>query len=324
MLFTAYHGTIRGMETLRVVFCFDENLVAQVQAAAASLLDARGPDEHFEIHCVCTKAAGSIQAPLEQVISRRDPASALVMHCVENPYENAYQVRDISAGTYLRLALPGLLPEVDRILYMDADVLVRDSLSPLWETPMEGMTLAAVKGAVNLSDKWEWNSDRPYWHLLSEMKGGYINAGVTLLHLAEVRKRRLDERWHELTGERFYYQDQDILNITCRGTIAWLSPKYNRLAYLEDQDFDQFVTEGIYTREEMREALQSPAIIHYAGDKPWKRYDTKLGSLWWDYVNAQPDLKDLFDEEKARRYHGPTLAQRAVRKVKKLLSREKL
>lgn len=312
------------METLGVVFCFDENLVTQVQAAAASLLDARGPGEHFEIHCVCTKAAENVQAPLERVIKRRDPDSVLVMHCMENPYENAYQVRDISAGTYLRLALPGLLPDVDRILYMDADVLVRESLAPVWETPMEKMALAAVKGAVNLSDKWEWNSDRPYWHLLSGMKGGYINAGVTLLHLAEIRGRELDARWHELTGERFYYQDQDILNMTCQGAVAYLAPKYNRLAYLEEGDFGQFVTEGIYTREEVREALRSPAIIHYAGDKPWKRYDTNLGNLWWDYVNGQPDLKDLFDEEKARRYHGPTFAQKAVRKVKSLLSREKL
>lgn len=312
------------METLRVVFCFDENLVTQVQAAAASLLDSRGLDEHFELHCVCTKKAGIAKTPLEQIIRRRDPASALVMHCMENPYENAYQVRDISAGTYLRLALPGLLPETDKILYMDADVLVRESLAPLWETPMEGMALAAVKGAVNLSDKWEWNSDRSYWHLLSGMKGGYINAGVTLLHLAEVRKRGLDVRWHELTGERFYYQDQDILNITCQGAVSYLSPKYNRLAYLEERDFGQFVAEGIYTREEAREALHSPAVIHYAGDKPWKRYDTNLGSLWWDYVNAQPDLKDLFDEEKARRYHGPTLCQRAVRKMKKIFSGEKL
>lgn len=309
---------------MRVAFCFDENLVTQVQAAAASLLDSRSPGEHFEIHCVCTKTAENVQEPLKQVIKRRDPDSALVMHCMENPYENAYQVRDISAGTYLRLALPGLLPETDKILYMDVDVLVRESLAPVWEMPMEKRALAAVKGAVNLSEKWEWNSDRPYWHLLSGMKGGYINAGVTFLNLAEVRRRGLDARWHELTGERFYYQDQDILNITCQGAIAYLPPKYNRLAYLEDKDFGQFVTEGIYTREEEREALQLPAIIHYAGDKPWKRYDTNLGSLWWDYVNAQPDLKDLFDEEKARRYHGPTLGQRAARKVKKLLVREKL
>lgn len=316
---------MNNMETLKAAFCFDENLTAQVQVAAASLLAASaGEDVRWEIHCVCTEAAGVVAEPLEQVIRSRDTASTLVMHCVENPYANAYQVRDISAGTYLRLALPRLLPEVDRILYMDVDVLVRESLLPLWRTPLAGNILAAVKGSVNLSEQWEWNSGRPYWHLLSQVKGGYINAGVTLIDLAEVRRRGLEARWNELAGERFYYQDQDILNITCQGAITYLPPKYNRLTYLEEEVFGRFAAEGIYTEEECREALHAPVILHYAGDKPWKRYDTNLGSVWWDFVNGYPELAALFDEEKARKYHGPTLFERGLRKVRRVLSREKL
>ena len=72
------------------------------------------------------------------------------------------------------------------------------------------------------------------------------------------------------------------------------------------------------------DASNRPVIIHYAGDKPWKRYDTNLGYLWWDYVNSQPDLKDMFDEEKARKYHGPTLLERGMRKIRKIVSKEKL
>lgn len=309
---------------MKIVFCFDENLVTQVQAAAASLLDSRGPDDHFEVHCVCTEGAEIAGMPLEQIIKRRDPASSLVMHCIKNPYEKAYEVRGISSGAYLRLLLHRLLSGVEKVLYLDVDILVRESLSPVWHMDLGRNLLAAVKGPVNLQEKWEWNSSRSYWKLLEGARGGYINSGVLLMNLEEIRRRQLDEQWERLAEEKLYYQDQDILNITCQGSIAYLSPKYNRLAYLEEKDFGQFVTEGIYTREEEQEALRSPAIIHYAGDKPWKRYDTNLGSLWWDYVNAQSDLRDLFDEGKARRYHGPTLGQRAVRKVKKLFSREKL
>ncbi len=309
---------------MKIVFCFDENLATQVQAAAASLLDSRGSDDHFEVHCVCTEGAEIAGMPLEQIIKRRDPASSLVMHCIKNPYEKAYEVRGISSGAYLRLLLHRLLSGVEKVLYLDVDILVRESLSPVWHMDLGRNLLAAVKGPVNLQEKWEWNSSRSYWKLLEGARGGYINSGVLLMNLEEIRRRQLDEQWERLAEEKLYYQDQDILNITCQGSIAYLSPKYNRLAYLEEKDFGQFVTEGIYTREEEQEALQSPAIIHYAGDKPWKRYDTNLGSLWWDYVNAQSDLRDLFDEGKARRYHGPTLGQRAVRKVKKLFSREKL
>lgn len=313
------------MDTRKAVFCFDENLTAQVQVAAASLLaSSTGEDVRWEIHCVCSQEAGVVEEPLYRLMKKIDGQAALSMHRVENPYAGAYEVRDISVGTYLRLALPTLLPEVDRILYLDADVLVRESLLPLWEVPLKGQILAAVKGAVNLSEKWQWNSERPYWHLLSEMKGGYINAGVTLLNLAEVRKRGLQKRWNELAGERLYYQDQDILNITCQKAIAYLPPKYNRLAYLSAEDYGQFAMEGIFTQEECTQAQEHPAIIHYAGDKPWKRYDTNLGPVWWEFVKGYPELAALFDEERARRYHGPTFTQRALRKLKKLLSKEKL
>ena len=313
------------MNHIKVAFCFDENLITQVRVTAASLLDAvKDKDVHYDIYCVCTKEACTVKEPLEHIIASRDPESALYMHCVENPYEHSYEVRGISTGTYLRLMLHRLLPDVDKILYIDVDVLIRGSLLPVWQTDLTGNVLAGVKGAVNLAEKWEWNSDRIYWKMLEGQKGRYVNAGVTLLNLSEIRKRGLEAEWNELAKEKLYYQDQDILNITCRDAILYLPPRYNRLAYMEEEDYNRFVEEKIFSAAECEEALQNPIIIHYAGDKPWQRYDTNLGNVWWDYVNSQADLKDLFDEEKARSYHGPSIWQRLIGKCRRMLSKEKL
>ncbi len=313
------------METIKAVFCFDENLTAPIQAAVASLLDSSVTESvHCEVHCVCTQAAAWVEESLRQVVVRRDPQSVLVMHCIENPYADSYEVRGISAGAYLRLALHQILPEVDKILYLDVDILVRDSLLPLWRTELDDNLLAAVKGPVGLSEKWIWNSDRPYWHLLSGMQGRYINSGVLLMNLDGIRRRGLERQWEELGRQKLYYQDQDILNITCKDAIVYLPLACNRLAYMQEADYHRFVEEGLSTREEYEEAMEAPVILHYAGEKPWNRYDTNLGDVWWAYVNSQPDLNDLFDEERARRNHGPTLAGRAVRKMKKMFSREKL
>lgn len=309
---------------IKIAFCFDENLTTQVQVTAASLLESAAEGVHFHIYCICTKEAAHIEEPLRRIVAARDGESVLTVKTAVNLYGDAYEVRGISAGTYLRLMLHRLLPEVDRILYADVDILFRDDLLSLWQTDMEDCVLAAVKGAVNLSDKWEWNSDRSYWKYLDGMRGKYINAGVTLLNLERIRSENLEEQWNRWAKEKLYYQDQDILNITCGGAIRYLPPKYNRLAYMEAKDYDRFVREGIFTDRECAEALEHPAVIHYAGDKPWKRYDTNLGYLWWEYVNGNPDLAGLFDEAAARRYHGPTLWERGVRKVKKLVSREKI
>lgn len=310
---------------IKIAFCFDENLVNQILVTVASLLDFKQKEEvHYDIYCICTRTAAAAEEKLRKVIAARDEKSVLNMKVIDNPYENSYQVRGISTGTYLRLMLHRILPEVDKIIYVDVDVLFQNHLMNVWNIAMENKLLAAVKGAVNFSDKWEWNSDRPYWQHLNDMKGKYINAGVTMMNLAGIRQQQLETQWDKWAKEKLYYQDQDILNLTCQGAIIYLPPKYNMFAYMTEQDYDRFVSEGIFSREECQEALEQPVIIHYAGDKPWKRYDTNLGDVWWNYVNSQPDLQGLFDEQKARRYHGPTFSEKVIRKLKKMISKEKL
>lgn len=310
---------------INIAFCFDHNLTRQVQVAVASLLDSTNTSKvHYHIYCVCTTEAAYVEQKLRQIVEARDKESVLGMEVLDNPYQEAYEVRGISTGTYLRLELPGLLPGVDKILYTDVDVLFQGSLEELWQTPMEDKLLAAVRGGANLSDQWEMNSKRSYWHHLKQMRGNYINAGVTLMNLVEIRNRNMSGQWQSWAKEKLYYQDQDILNITCQGAITYLPLKYNYLAYMTDEDCSKCINEGVYSAQECREAREHSVIIHYAGDKPWKRYDTNLGYLWWDYVNRQAELKDLFDEKAARRYHGPTLWERGKRKLKKVISRDKL
>lgn len=292
-----------------------------------SLLTAfAGEDVRLEIHCVCTEEACArvVGGPLAELMERVDETAKLVMHSVENLYAGAYEVRGISAGAYLRLLLHRVLPDIDKVLYLDVDILVRESLLPLWRTELGDHLLAAVKGPVNLADKWEWNSERPYWKLLAGMRGGYINSGVLLLNLAQIRRQQIDRQWEKLAEQKLYYQDQDILNITCRDRIIYLPPKYNSLAYLSAEDYRRMVTEDIFTEVESAQAQEQPAILHYAGDKPWKRYDTNQGFVWWDFVKKYPELYVLFDEGKARKYHGPTVLERVLRRVRRVLSKEKL
>ena len=313
------------MSDIKIAYCFDENLINQVRVTIAALLDARKKEgTHYHIYCVCTREAAKIAPVLEQIVHSRDEKSSLRMIAIDNPYEKAYEVRGISSGAYLRLELQRILPEVDKILYMDIDTMVRDSLEDIWKIDLKDYLLAGVKAAVNITNKWDWNSDRPYWGMLADMKGDYVNSGVLIMNLKRMRELNLEQQWADLSKIKMYYQDQDMLNISCKGQIYYLEAKYNRFAYFSDEEYQQFVREGLYTMEECKEATTHPAIIHYAGDKPWKRYDGNLCSLWWDYVNSQPDLQGLFDEAKARRYHGPTFWERVVRKIQKILSKEKL
>lgn len=307
---------------INVVFCFDENLINQARVAVASLLDASNPDEHYHIYCVCTGNAQLVEADMRADMQKRDSASKLSVLHVEDAYSEAHQVRGITTATYLRLLLPNLLPEVSHIIYTDVDILFRKGLSEIWDTDITGFLIAGVKSAVNTPDKWEWNSVRDYWHLLDGVRGKYFNAGVTVLNLELMREMNLKPVWDEMAQRQFYYQDQDILNITCRDKVCFLDLKWNMLAYISHDEYLGLADCDLYTTEEIEKAYANPAIIHYAGEKPWNRYEINRGSEWWDYVRKDDTLHSLFDEKKARKNHGMSIWKRALRKFRRMVGLE--
>src|SRR3954447_5164139 len=78
-------------------------------------------------------------------------------------------------ATWYRIFLPELRPDIDRIIYLDSDALVVDSLLPLWATDIKSYTLAAVPNFL------ERNSARRPAELGLPGPQVYFNAGVLLL-----------------------------------------------------------------------------------------------------------------------------------------------
>ena len=79
---------------INIAFCFDHNLIRQVQVAAASLLDHTGTDQvHYHIYCICTKEASQAGDRLRRLVKARDRESSVIVKVVENLYQDAYEVR---------------------------------------------------------------------------------------------------------------------------------------------------------------------------------------------------------------------------------------
>jgi lipopolysaccharide biosynthesis glycosyltransferase len=166
---------------------------------------------------------------------------------------------------WYRVLLPELLPDADRVLYLDADVLVVDSLAPLWATPLSGSWVAAVTNV-------------PERHMLGHaarlgLPGpeAYFNSGVLLFNLADMRR---DGRSEALLAcareraERLLWPDQDALNLVLGARRRALHPRWNVMNSVR-----RFAWAGELLGEpETREAIRRPAIIHFEGpreNKPW-------------------------------------------------------
>ncbi|KAI0722041.1 glycosyl transferase [Cerioporus squamosus] len=151
--------------------------------------------------------------------------------------------------TWGKLAMISLLP-VERVLYLDADVLVRGDLKDLWDTDLGGKLLAAAPD-VGLPSGHDADGVRNI---------PYFNAGVLLMDFAPIRARL--PALHALVGEMkdSPHKDQDALNVHFKGDWQALSLKWNAQGL------------GTYARYRTpdRDALdlkemEDPRIVHFTG-----------------------------------------------------------
>lgn len=149
----------------------------------------------------------------------------------------------VTLPTYFRLKAATFIPTVDKLLYLDCDVIVNVSLRALFEMPLDDYWAAGVSD-VNLRKR----ITRP----------DYINAGVILLNLEKWREDKVEAKLYDYVRRNFKkitLGDQEIINDVFCGKIRVLDDAWNVQS-------SNFVNRSSYTN--------SPNIIHYVGrKKPW-------------------------------------------------------
>lgn len=177
-----------------------------------------------------------------------------------------------SEEMYYRLFLPWLLPDCDKALYLDCDILVRGSLSELYGFDLEDNFVGAAHD-VNKEIRRESIARL-------RLKGDYFNSGVQLLHLEHIRKKMSEEellsRIDAISREfQMIYPDQDILNKLYEGKIKAIQKKYNYGAIT-----------SIMHKLKNPEELQNAVIVHFtSSNKPWKKeYCLFYLREYWSYL----------------------------------------
>jgi len=189
-----------------------------------------------------------------------------------------------TSAMWHRFFLPELLPDVDRVLYVDADTLVCSSLLPLWRTDIEGHWLAAVTNVFQPNHRARPKS------LGLPSRDVYFNSGVLLMNLAEMRRDGITEQLVQIVIERggeFEWPDQDALNLVLGERRLRLHPRWNATNALR-HDWSK----GTFSRWERQRALHLPSIRHFEGpdaNKPWHPgCAERQRRRYWRHLRATP------------------------------------
>lgn len=196
-------------------------------------------------------------------------------------------IRDYySRAIYYRIFTQSLLPNEDKVLYMDSDIVVLDDIAKLYNTDIGDNLVGAVPDyAVSIIDEFILYVEEA----LGIKYTNYFNSGVMILNLKKFREVNLEEQFIS-TLNKFKFDvapDQDCLNVLCKDQVYYIDTTWNKMPLGENY---------------------IPSLVHYnLTFKPWK-YDNIMYEeyFWENALNANvideiKEIKASFTEAMAKR-----------------------
>ncbi|WP_170172608.1 glycosyltransferase family 8 protein [Hymenobacter rigui] len=280
--------------SIHVAIAFDENYVTPVYVLLTSIF-RNNTSTNIVIHAIETGLTALQREELQLYCAGY--ASSICFYTLENSFAKDFVLPPTlwwTASIYYRLMFPVLLPaEVEKFIYLDTDIIVLGPLQTLFNTPMQGLPVAAVRDFVD---------SRP--ELGIHTPDSYFNSGVLLIERVEWQKREITAKvldFIRTNADKLVYPDQDALNAVLVDSWVKLDTRFNTM--FRDIPHEQ-------SRKQLQQFLQKIVILHFTTQhKPWAMLgENKLRNIYFDYLRKVP-------KKYRRRYDNFVWNRHKIRKM---------
>lgn len=251
-----------------IAFCLDNNYLQPCGVAICSVCE-NNKDIDLNFHIITSDLTKNNMESLKNITEKYKKNISFYFFNEELlkkfPAKEKNQPQQITLATYIRIFLGNILPTtIEKVLYLDCDLVCTDSLSSLWNTDLTNFAAAAVPD-------YDTDDIRHYNRLKYPQKYMYYNTGVFFINLKYWRENNVLEQllqYFHNHRERILYHDQDLLNGVLHERILKLNAKYNvQISYWAKPEYNYSSWERW---DELAEARMNPTIIHYISMyKPW-------------------------------------------------------
>ena len=251
---------------IRVLFCAEPKFFQPLAVAATSVI-ANAPGATLDFHVMTCDRDTAAEDKLRQCFAGHAKATLSIHHVDPGRVGDFFVDQHITKETYLRLLAPDVLPrDIERIIYLDCDLIVLDDLRDLWRHDLGGRTLAAAPDYPRIASVI--SPER--FDLLGMPAGStYVNAGVLVMDLIRWRREDVTRRLADYIarmGARLALHDQDAINAVLCDDISLLDCRWNvqtKLYLCRRASWPQDHAATLTARRD-------PAILHFTGpQKPW-------------------------------------------------------
>jgi len=256
---------------MNVVYASNEGYVRHLATSMVSLFDRNREMDEIVVYVLSVGISAESQDRLQQLAVQYGRSLNLIeLNDIRSRFSYEIDTRGFDISAMGRLFIGVLLPEsVERVIYLDCDTVVVQSLKKLWELNLRGHMLSAVM-------------EPTIYEVVKEEIGlsaqdPYYNSGVLLIDLqmwrqSQAQRRLLD--FYEAKGGSLFACDQDTINGALKQEILPMSPRYNFFTNYRYFSYENLVQHAPWYRKVSKEsflaAKRRPAVIHYMGDeRPW-------------------------------------------------------
>lgn len=271
-------------ESVNLLVTLDENYLTQLGVMLFSLIRSN-PDCALNVYLLHSSIPENALLPTEKLLSGHGRLFPIQVRDLD--LEQAPTTARYPKEIYYRIFAARYLPAtLDRVLYLDPDLIVNGSIPPLYCTPMEGYYFAA---ATHI---------RAFFHKVNSMRldmdddSPYINSGVMLMNLELLRKEQNLEDvfcFIEKHKSLLVLPDQDIISGLYGSKILTLDAfRYNMTErlYQMHAPFEKDMT--------LDWVRKNAVIIHYCGrNKPWKENYKGILDVFYQETVAKKESSEV-------------------------------
>ncbi|MDR2599829.1 MAG: glycosyltransferase family 8 protein [Oscillospiraceae bacterium] len=280
------------MNSIPIVMAFNEKVAMYACVAMYSALRNKLPTTNYSFYILTRdKLLADTYLKFKELIAVY-PYSTLHFIEVGDQFDDASSHAHWTIEMYFRLIIANVLPNLDKCIYMDIDIIVCDDLTELWSTNIGTNIIAGIRLMHARKNK----------HNVLDIPTveQYVNSGFLIMNLDIIRRENLTPRFFELVTKGYTFPDQDILNIVCYDRIYFLPYKYNIQAnnVFHRSAFDKNADILLCPPDEVEDALENPVIIHYVSSiKPWNMHCdyALLHHLWYQMAFESPYKLNYLD-----------------------------
>lgn len=278
----------RRIMSIKLLSTIDLSYQVPLEVMASSLLEAKHDWTRIEWHIVVEALDSGWQSWLDSLNLRfQSQRATFRIHELKGLSAGEFPLRGRARRImYARLVAPEQLhDEAERLLYLDADMLVMQPIENLWEIDLGGhvcgccqdLAVPYVSSPMGIKDLSP--SCLPF-------DTPYFNAGVMLIDTKKWRNQNISSKalaYLERNTAHINLYDQEALNAALEGDWLQLSCRWNLITSIAGRPF---VDPTILESEDYQQSLLNPCILHFAGTlKPW--LNPLLRGRWHDIYRSR-------------------------------------